>query len=238
MNKSTRVVTILDRSRSTMPIQAATANGFNSFVKILRGQSGPCNLKLVQFDTDYMVKYDNAVKTFPELQSATSLQEGKTRLYDAIGRTIEETNTEIANLPENERPGAVVMLIMTDNYDTASKRTQESARELISRQQKDENWQFVFLGANQDAITQANALGIDRHSALTYETQNPESVNNCIESALTAAANYINSVRVSVQDGKQIDALFSDDDRHRATGWVGPVDQSTEERAERTSQPA
>ena len=86
---------------------------------------------------------------------------GSTALLDAVGRAINETGDRLAKTPEQDRPGLVVFVIVTDGQENSSKEFSKARiKEMIDEQQKKYNWQFTFLGANQDAFAEAGGIGI------------------------------------------------------------------------------
>jgi len=167
-NKS-QIAVVLDRSGSMGSIVKPTIEGFNEFVK---GQvSGPdqAQLKLIQFDHDYMTVYNVPIKDAPLLTSDSYVPRGTTALLDAIGRCITELGGDLSQIDEAERPANVIVVIITDGLENASKTyTREKVFEMIEHQQNIYKWQFMFLAANQDAIQVGDDLGINTNAAMTY----------------------------------------------------------------------
>ena len=92
-----------------------------------------------------------------------------TALLDAVGRAINETGERLAKLDEKDRPGLVVFVVMTDGLENSSSEfTKPQIKEMIERQQRQYQWHFTFLGANQDAFAEAAAMGIDPCGAADY----------------------------------------------------------------------
>ncbi len=92
-----------------------------------------------------------------------------TALLDAIGRLITDAGASLAALPEDERPGTVIVGIMTDGLENASKEwTHPAIKALIEQQTKTYSWEFLYLGADQDAIEVGTALGVPAARSMTY----------------------------------------------------------------------
>ncbi len=111
-----------------------------------------------------------AISEVAPLDATTYLPRGSTALLDAIGRTIDDLGRRLAATPEPERPAKVIVSILTDGYENASQKyTQADIAARIRRQRDQYSWQFLFLGANQDAIATATKLSIAANDAATYQ---------------------------------------------------------------------
>lgn len=168
---STLIAVVLDRSGSMANVVADTIGGFNTFLAEQRKNPvDDCRLSLVQFDNEYMVVHENRpLAEVPDLTTETYMPRGGTALLDAIGRTIDDTGRALAAMPESARPGQVVFCILTDGEENASSRyTKEQINEMIRHQTEKYRWQFVFLGANQDAIQAGQAIGVAAANSLSY----------------------------------------------------------------------
>lgn len=113
-------------------------------------EPGQCEVTLAQFDTEYEVLYPPTdIAAVPEFVVDPR---GRTALRDASGRFITEVG-QLAALPEDQRPGKVICLIMTDGHENASEKwTWEAVKALITQQREVYGWEFIFLGANIDAV--------------------------------------------------------------------------------------
>ncbi|HLM02812.1 MAG TPA: vWA domain-containing protein [Pyrinomonadaceae bacterium] len=170
MKNKTDITIILDRSGSMDSVKTDTIGGFNSFLEGQREIEGEASLSLVQFDDQYEVVYlDRDIKAAERLTDATFQPRGMTALYDAVGRTINSVGQRLAALPEPERPDKILLVIMTDGFENSS-REFNSAKiaEMITHQRDVYKWQFMFIGANQDAVLSAREIGLPTHAALTY----------------------------------------------------------------------
>ncbi len=165
---STLITAILDRSASMAGLEQATISGFNEFLKGQRATPGEAKISLVLFNHDYDVVYlAKDVKEAPELTREVYFTRGSTALLDAIGRTIIETGKTLAAMPEEERPGKVIVIIDTDGAENTSKKfDKHKINDLITEHTNVWKWDFIFLGANQDAIMTAASIGIAPNKAM------------------------------------------------------------------------
>jgi hypothetical protein len=161
---------VLDRSGSMQSIKADTIGGFNAFLEQQKVTPGEATITLAQFDDVYEVVYRAIpLPQAPELNGETFVPRSATALLDAIGRTINETGTRLSKLREADRPSQVIFVILTDGEENSSVEfTAQHINQMIRHQRDVYKWEFIFLGANQDAITTASELGMSGGQALTY----------------------------------------------------------------------
>jgi Mg-chelatase subunit ChlD len=166
----TDITIILDRSGSMQTVRTDTIGGYNAFIAAQAALPGEARISLVQFDHEYAVVYAGVeCAQVAPLTTDTFSPRGNTALLDAIGRTIHDTGNRFNALHEDERPGKVVVVIITDGEENASSKfTREQVLALITQQRERYQWEFVFLGANQDAIIAGAALGVPARSSLSY----------------------------------------------------------------------
>jgi uncharacterized protein YegL len=155
----TEIVCIVDRSGSMASIKTDAEGGFDSFIVEQKKVKGTASVTLVLFDDKYEVAYqDKDLKNVPLLNL---VPRGNTALLDAIGRTINEVGSRLASTAEKDRPGKVMVCIVTDGQENASKEfTKTKIKEMIDHQRSKYSWEFSYLGANQDAFAEANQIGI------------------------------------------------------------------------------
>ena len=167
MKPFTDIIAIIDRSGSMNAIKSATEEGFNGFVREQQSTPGECALSLYQFDDRYEVVYeDMPILDVPSFELSPR---ASTALLDALGRTITARGAHYAGLPEDQRPEKVVVVVVTDGEENSSKEYGLAAiKELVSRQKDVYKWQFVFLGANMDAVGEAERMGFSADHAMTY----------------------------------------------------------------------
>lgn len=162
----TDITIILDRSGSMSSVADDTIGGFNRFLDDQRNAAGTASITLHQFDTEFETPIKSQdVKTAPNLTPSTFIPRGSTALLDAIGRGIIDTGARLAT----EGAEKVVFVIITDGHENASHEyNQAKVHEMIGHQRDKYAWQFVFLGANQDAIKTASNLNMPAANAMTY----------------------------------------------------------------------
>ncbi|MDD5200355.1 MAG: VWA domain-containing protein [Terrimicrobiaceae bacterium] len=167
---STDITFLLDRSGSMQSIREAAIAGFNRFVADQRAIPGDVRLTLIQFDDQYEVWHTAAdLLDVPELTADTFEPRGSTALLDAMGRAITGSGQRLAALPESERPEHVIFVTFTDGMENASREfTWTQVQDLIREQTGKYAWDFLYLGANQDAIATAAKMGIARSSSAEY----------------------------------------------------------------------
>ncbi len=170
MKKDVDIIVVLDRSGSMQSIKNETISGFNSFVSEQKKLDYRSSLTLVQFDDRYQIDYESVdINKVPELNTDTFVPRGLTALLDAIGKTIKTTRDRYSKLVKNDLPGKTIFVIITDGQENNStKYNRKRIFKKIRKMEKEHNWEFVFLGANQDAISEANNYGINAKRAMTY----------------------------------------------------------------------
>ena len=146
-----------------------TIGGFNAFLAEQVDDASDVNVTLAQFDNEYDVVYlGEPIRQAPRLTADTYVPRGSTALLDAIGRTIDELGARLAAMPAAERPGKVIFVIITDGLEDASREhTREQVFQRIRHQSDVYGWEFVYLGAKQDAIAAGAQVGIDARFALS-----------------------------------------------------------------------
>lgn len=207
----TDITFILDRSGSMQSVKADTIGGFNNFLQEQKKQPGEATVSLFQFDTEYETVYEGkSIQEAPELTGETFVPRGGTALLDAIGRTINVNGARFSNMKEEDRPEKVVVVILTDGEENSSKEfTHREINALISHQQGIYKWQFVFLGANQDAISSAASMGINIQNAMTYAHNAAGSAN-----AFNSLSKRMVAYRASVGEVASAASLnFTEEDR-------------------------
>jgi len=163
----THIHFLLDRSGSMTSIRTETIAGFDAFIAEQRKVPGTCRVTLAQFDHEYEDVYvDRDLSAVPTLELTPR---GSTALLDALGRLIVTAGERMAAMPEDSRPGSVVVGVMTDGYENASREwTHDRVKALIDRQTRDYAWEFLYLGADQDAIEEGTRMGFAGDKSVTY----------------------------------------------------------------------
>lgn len=186
MNENfTAIAIVVDRSGSVVNMKNEMENSINNLVKEQAKLPGELMIHLVQFDNEYDVVYSRRGKRFPKYVLEPR---GMTALQDAIGRTIASFGEILADLTEDQRPGKVLFVVVTDGLENSSvEYTSSYVAEMIKRQKEVYNWEFIYLGANQDAILTGGKYGFDKGNSLTYNTA---SVDSAFKVVSGLAINY------------------------------------------------
>ena len=201
----TDITLVVDRSGSMNHIRVDAEGGVNSFIEQQAKEPGEALLTLVQFDTEY--EFIHRGMPIQDVPSYTLHPRGTTALLDAVGRAVNETGTRLANMDEKDRPGLVVFVIMTDGRENSSVEfTKQQVKELISHQQSVYNWQFVFLGADQDAFAEAADLGIAACGAANFSKSK-------IAAAFQGTCNVVGRMRAQSIQGHKLDRRFTSKER-------------------------
>lgn len=163
----TLIAVLLDRSGSMQTIKADTEGGLAAYLEQQREVPKTIEVTLAQFDTSYELVYAN--RPLAEVPPPNLVPRGGTALYDALGKLVTDVGAELAARPEHERPGTVIVVVLTDGHENSSREwTNEAVRSLIKQQEERYDWTFLFLGANMDAVAIGTNLGIAPGQAITY----------------------------------------------------------------------
>ena len=172
-----QIAMILDRSGSMSSIQGATVEGMNAFITEQQKSTAEVNLLLVQFDNVFEQLYSGPMTDAPTFTLSENpvgnqirfLPRGGTALLDAMGKTMNTIGQTLSDLPEDQRPGKVVIVTMTDGMENQSREfSNQDIAEMIRHQRQVYRWEFQFLAANQDAISTAQRMNIPMANAITY----------------------------------------------------------------------
>jgi hypothetical protein len=164
------LVFILDRSGSMSGLEADTIGGYNSMLAKQKIESGEAIVTTVLFDDQIELLHDRInLKVIRPITDQEYYVRGSTALMDAIGRTISKITSAQKHMGEEDRAESVLFVITTDGLENASSEyTDEKIRRMIKRQKSQCGWEFIFLGANIDAIDTASRYGIDADHAVNY----------------------------------------------------------------------
>jgi uncharacterized protein YegL len=205
----TDITLVVDRSGSMEAIRSDAEGGVNAFVAEQVKQPGEALLTLVQFDTEYEFLHRGVpVQQVPPYEL---VPRGMTALLDAVGRAINETGERLAKMKEEDRPGLVVFVVMTDGQENSSKEfSKDQIKQLITQQQTKYQWHFTFLGANQDAFAEAGALGIVAAGAANFA---PDKVH----AAYQMTGGKVARMRAQRSSGETVRNEFTDEERKKMT---------------------
>lgn len=166
----TELVFILDKSGSMAGLENDTIGGFNSMLSRQKAVDGECRITTILFDNRYELLHDRidiravSPMTLREYQAG-----GSTALLDAIGRTIHKLAQVQRNTAEEYRAESVMFVIITDGEENASREySPAKVRQMIEHEKDRYGWEFVFLGANIDAVETAGRFGIPADRAVDY----------------------------------------------------------------------
>ena len=170
-NNLTEIVFILDRSGSMAGLEADTIGGFNAMVEKQKKEPGEALLSAVLFDNESQVIYDRVdVRKVEPMTDRQYQVRGCTALLDAIGSAVHHIANVHKYAREEDRPGKTVFVITTDGMENASRRyTYAQVQKMVKHEQEKYGWEFLFLGANMDAISAARSFGIREDRAVRYE---------------------------------------------------------------------
>jgi hypothetical protein len=201
----TDITLVIDRSGSMQSIQDDAQGGINAFIAGQLETPGEVLMTLVQFDTEYEFLYRGVrVHDVPPYKLEPR---GSTALLDAVGRAILETGERLAKMPEAERPGLVIFVVLTDGHENSSREfTKTQIRKMIEHQQNAYNWQFTFLGANQDSFAEAGEIGIAQSGIANYSSHQ-------VANALSATLSKVSRMRSARVLGLAVDNAFTPEER-------------------------
>ncbi len=166
----TEIWMILDRSGSMGSIHAGTVEAFNTFLTQQQAEPGQARFTLRQFDHEVLVTHDRVpLPGLAPMALADFEPRGSTALYDALGQAIDDLGQCLAAMPEAERPGNVVMAVLTDGEENASTRyTRKQVADRIQHQREVYDWTLLFLGADFDVDKVADGLNIAKDSRARF----------------------------------------------------------------------
>lgn len=161
-DKLTEIIAVLDRSGSMAGRIEDVIGGFNMLVEKQRAVPGECNITLVIFDDKIEKLYEaRDVKEVGVLAKDVFYARNMTALNDALGSAVVQAGERFAALPEEQRPGKVIVFVSTDGLENASTefphRGNAALRKIIEVQQDEFSWQFIFAGADIDAVAESSA---------------------------------------------------------------------------------
>lgn len=205
-NDLTELVLIVDRSGSMATCGTDATGGINTFIKEQQKLPGIAHLTLVQFDDKYEFVHKGVlINDVPEYQL---VPRGWTALLDAVGKAINETGERLAALPESERPGCVLVVIVTDGHENSSKEFSWSqVKDMITHQQEVYNWKFTFIGADMDSFSVGSHLGINAANVLNNSSKKYAQTYGTVSQAVSGA-------RLACARGQDMSLCYNADQRN------------------------
>lgn len=206
----TELVFILDRSGSMSGLEKDTIGGFNSMLEKQRREPGEAVVSTILFDNRSEVIHDRVpLADVPDLTDRDYFVRGSTALLDAVGGAIHHIGNVHRYARKKDVPEKTLFIITTDGMENASRYyTYDKVSHMIRRQKKRYGWEFLFLGANIDAATEAERFGIDKAMAADYHCDEIGTALNyeVISEAITSVR--ANAAPLSADWKKKIDADY------------------------------
>jgi hypothetical protein len=173
---SAEIICVVDRSGSMDGIWDDTVGGLHKFIDKQREFKGEAKISIAFFDTEYDLPFNGVDVKSEVFNNKSCFDEyrprGWTALLDAIGKTISDVGTRLSKTPEHERPDKVTMCVITDGQENASREfTNAKIREMIKHQTDKYQWEFIYLGANQDAFAVGGQMGFSATNTSNYNSR-------------------------------------------------------------------
>lgn len=187
----TALLFIIDESGSMYGIANDMEGGITTLLKEQDALPGKLTVDVAYFDHEF--RYPLSMVAAADAKISI-LPQGTTSLHDAIVRGSAEFGAKLAEMPEHERPGTVMVVIVTDGHENSSRESSKTdVKNLVTDQQDTYGWNYVFLGANQDAVLTGQSFGLRSGASLTY-TASAAGVNT----AGTRLSSYVGTTRSGV----------------------------------------
>ena len=184
----TEIIYILDRSGSMSGLEKDTIDGYNSFLERQKECEGDAIVTTVLFDDRYSIIHDGVdINNVSPLTQRQYYARGMTALLDAIGKTIVHVHERRLFSESGRTPDKTVVVITTDGQENmSSEYSMKKVKNMIERMKTDFGWEFLFLGANIDAVETAEGFGINEDHAVTYHADSKGTALNfdCVTDAV------------------------------------------------------
>ncbi|ERI91086.1 hypothetical protein HMPREF1982_03451 [Clostridiales bacterium oral taxon 876 str. F0540] len=174
------LVFILDRSGSMSGLESDTIGGYNAMLEKQKKEQGEAVITTVLFDDKYELLHDRInLKGIEPITDKEYFVRGSTALLDAVGKTINKIGNVQKHTAEDQQAEHVMFVITTDGMENASREfSYEKIRHMIERQKSKYGWEFIFLGANIDAVAAAERFGISKDRASNYNADSKGTLLN------------------------------------------------------------
>ena len=208
-NNMTELVFILDRSGSMAGLESDTIGGFNSMIEKQKQQDGECYVSTVLFDDESEVLHDRLkLGDIPKMTERDYTVRGCTALIDAIGGAIHHIGNIHKYARNEDVPAHTMFVITTDGQENSSHRyTSAQVKKMIERQKEKYGWEFLFIGANIDAVETAARYGIGRDRAVNYNADG-EGTHILYDSVAKAVCSLRANTTLDADWGREIDADY------------------------------
>jgi len=201
----TEIVVVLDRSGSMSSCRKDAEGGLNTFIDKQKKEPGQANFS--HWWMRSQIEFVHRGVPIADVPQCSLVPRGGTALLDAVGRAIIETGERLSKIAEDDRPGLVVFVIITDGGENSSEEFRlPQIKEMIKHQTEVYKWQFTFLGANQDAFATGSGMGIPTAACANYDEQKTSGV------ILTASSN-VSRMRSATARGIGICNSYTDEER-------------------------
>lgn len=183
----TELVFILDRSGSMSGLEADTIGGFNAMIEKQKQEAGDATVTTILFDSKVETLHDRIdLQKIEPMTNKDYYVRGTTALLDAVGSTIQHISHVHTVMGEDNVPEHTMFVITTDGMENASREfTAEAVKRLIGERKEKDNWEFLFLGANIDAVKVAGNIGIGADRAVNYH---PDPVGTALNYSVVGEA--------------------------------------------------
>ena len=205
----THIAILLDRSGSMGSIAKDMEGGLKAFLDEQKNIPGELTISLTRFDHEYTPVFVR--KPISEIGEINIEPRGMTALIDSACRMIKDVGIDLDSLSEDQKPEKVLFIIITDGEENAStKYTNSDLKELITQQESLYNWNFVFIGANQDAFANGSQMGIQTSNLLNYSATSL-GVKAMYRSVTDATTRY---------RGASVDFSFTNDEQEKSENGI------------------
>lgn len=198
------LVFILDRSGSMSGLETDTIGGYNSMLEKQRKEAGEAIITTVLFDNEYELLHDRiSIRGIKNITDKDYFVRGSTALLDAVGKTILKIENAQKHTTEDEKPEKTLFVITTDGLENSSVEFDDGKLKKMIESKKEIGWEFIFLGANIDAVKVGSRFGLKEESCVEYHSDsigtatNYESISNAI-SHMRLAGKIGNDWRASI----------------------------------------
>lgn len=207
-NDLTDITLVVDRSGSMADCKEDAQGGINTFIEEQKKAAGSALLTLVQFDTEY--EFIHTGSPIAHVPAYALVPRGNTALLDAVGRSISEAGARLEKMPEDQRPGLVVFVIVTDGLENSSKEfTFSKVKEMIDHQRDTYNWQFTFIGADASVFDVGARMGVNDAAVAQYDAANPAR-------AYRGSSDKLKGMREELTSGGIVKPMsYSDEEREK-----------------------
>lgn len=210
--EKTHIICVLDRSGSMSGIMQDSIGGFNTFLKQQRELPDKATITVSLFDDQYELLYDNIdIKEVKDITEAEWYPRGTTALYDAICKTINAERAKIAKMRKANRPNKVLVCIVTDGHENSSYENDITNTQNLIKDCENNDWNFIYLAANQDAFAVGQSFGISGANTFTYAAT-ADGVTNMSQSLNSATASYRSMSSTDVNFKVASKSLIDEDD--------------------------